>query len=86
VVQAPVLGDEQAAMDTLTRLVDAGFDATLVSAQAGTTVVFEVHVGPYESLEDAQRAGEAIRRSEGLRPAVIVLAPEPELEPEPEEE
>ncbi len=85
-VQAAVLGDEQAAMDTLTRLVDAGYDGTLVSTQLGTAVVFEVHVGPYESLEDAQRAGEAIRRSEGLTPAVIVLEPEPALEPQTEPE
>ncbi len=79
-VQAAALGDEQAAMQTLTRLVDAGYDGTLVSAQVGAAVVFEVRVGPYQSLEDAQRAGEAIRRSEGLTPAVIVLPPEPQPE------
>jgi cell division septation protein DedD len=79
-IQAAVLGDEQAAMETLTRLVDAGYDGTLVSAPVGDTVVFEVRVGPFDTLEDAQRAGEAIRRSEGLTPAVIVLSPEPEPE------
>jgi general secretion pathway protein D len=84
VVQATVLGDEQAAMETLTRLVDAGYDGTLVSAQVGGRVVYEVRVGPYDELADAQRAGEAIRRSEGLAPALIVEPPEPEPEPEPE--
>jgi hypothetical protein len=85
-VQAAVLGDEQSAMDTLTRLVDAGYDGTLVSATLGTTVVFEVRVGPFETLDEAQRAGEAIRRSEGLTPAVIVLPPEePQPGPEPED-
>jgi general secretion pathway protein D len=79
-VQAPVLGDEQAAVEVLTRLVDAGYDGTLVSAQAGAAVVYEVRLGPYETLEEAQRAGEAIRRSEGLTPAVVVLPPEPESE------
>jgi general secretion pathway protein D len=84
VVQAAVLGDEQVAMETLTRLIDAGYDATLVSAQVGGTVIHEVRVGPYEELAEAQRAGEAIRRSEGLTPALIVQTPKPEPEPETE--
>jgi general secretion pathway protein D len=78
VVQAAVLRDEQEAMETLTRLVDAGYDGSLVSAQVGGTVVYEVRIGPYDDLADAQRAGEAIRRSEGLTPAVLVETPQAE--------
>ena len=77
-IQAAVLGDERQATDTVTRLIDAGYPSTLESAQVGAAIVFEVRVGPYETLEQAQRAGEAIRRSEGLTPAVIVLPGEPE--------
>jgi general secretion pathway protein D len=79
-VQAVVAGDERDAMDALTRLVDAGYDGTLASTQVGAAVVHEVRIGPYDSLEEAQRAAEAIRRSEGLTPALIVEPPEPEGE------
>jgi general secretion pathway protein D len=83
VVQAAVLGDEKSAMETLTRLVDAGYDGTLVSAEVAGGMVYEVRLGPYESLEEAQRVGETIRRSEGLAPALIVEPPEPEPETRP---
>ena len=79
-IQAAVLGDEKAAMETLTRLVDAGYDGTLVSAQTAGAILYEVRVGPYDSLDDAQRAAEAIRRSEGLSPALIVEPTGPEEE------
>jgi hypothetical protein len=50
-VQAPVLGDEEAAMQMLTELVDAGFDGTLVSNETGTGVVlYEIRLG----LRDAR--------------------------------
>ena len=65
---------------TLTRLVDAGYDGTLVSAQTAGAILYEVRVGPYENLADAQRAAEAMRRSEGLSPALIVHPSEPEEE------
>ena len=79
-IQAAVLDDETAAMETLTRLVDAGYDGTLVSSETAGAILYEVRVGPYESLTDAQRAGEAIRRSEGLTPALILQAPDSEGE------
>jgi Flp pilus assembly secretin CpaC len=80
VIQAAVLGDETAAMETLTRLVDAGYDGTLVSADTTGVVLYEIRVGPYDNLADAQRAGEAIRRSEGLTPALLIEPSVPEEE------
>jgi general secretion pathway protein D len=75
IVQAAVFGSERAAMDALTGLVDAGYDGTLVSGKAGSQVVYEVRLGPYDTLEEAQRVGETVRRAQGLTPAVIVEAP-----------
>jgi general secretion pathway protein D len=77
-IQAAVLGDEKTAMETLVRLVDAGYDGTIVSADTTGAVLYEIRVGPYDNLADAQRAGEAIRRSEGLTPALLVEPPAPE--------
>ncbi len=75
VIQAAVLSDEKTAMETLTRLVDAGYDGTVVSDETAGAVLYEVRVGPFDSLPEAQRAGEAIRRSEGLTPALLVQPP-----------
>ena len=71
-LQAAVVGDEAAAMQTLTDLVDAGHDGTLVSGQVGETVLYEVRLGPYRTLEEAQRIGNTVARSHGLAPTIMV--------------
>ena len=71
-LQAAILSDPQAAQDLLTDLIDSGHDGTLVSAQFGDSVIYEVHLGPYATLDDANRIGEAVRRSHGLAPAVLI--------------
>jgi general secretion pathway protein D len=82
-VQAPVLGDENAAMQLLTELVDAGFDGTLVSNQTGSGVVlYEIRLGPFETLDEAQRVGTVVQSAHGLTSSVLV---EPGFG-EPEEE
>jgi general secretion pathway protein D len=75
-VQAAIYGNEAAAMQTLTELVDAGYDGSLISGQTDGVVLFEVRLGPYPTLEEAQRAGGLVRRSYGLAPAVMIGAPE----------
>jgi general secretion pathway protein D len=82
-VQAPVLGDENAAMQLLTELVDAGFDGTLVSNQTGSGVVlYEIRLGPFDTLEEAQKVGTVVQSAHGLTSSVLV---EPGFG-EPEEE
>ena len=71
-LQAAILSDPQAAQELLTDLIDSGHDGTLVSAQFGDSVIYEVHLGPYATLDDANRMGEAVRRSHGLAPAVLI--------------
>ena len=77
-VQAAVLSDEATAMETLTELVDAGHDGTLISGQVGDTLLYEVRLGPYPTLEEAQRVGNIVKHSHGLTPTVVVG---PEEEP-----
>jgi general secretion pathway protein D len=79
-VQAPVVGDEGEAAQALTELVDAGFDGTLVSSQTSSgLVLYEIHLGPYETLAEAQRAGAVVQAAHGLSSSVIV-EPAPEAE------
>ena len=72
-VQAPVVGDESAATQALTELVDAGFDGTLVSSQTSSgLVLYEIHLGPFETLAEAQRVGGVVQSAHGLTSSVIV--------------
>jgi hypothetical protein len=76
-VQAAIFGDADAAAAMLTDLIDSGHDGTLVAAESATGVLYEIHLGPYPSFEDAQSAEGVVRRSHGLSPQVIVQQPPP---------
>jgi general secretion pathway protein D len=86
-IVAGVFGDEQSATETLTELVDAGYEGRLVSTPSAGGVVFAVNLGPYPSLEEAQRVAGVIERAFRLAPSLVV---EPqgtigsEIVPEPE--
>jgi Flp pilus assembly secretin CpaC len=67
-----VFADSSVAQSTLTRLVDAGYDGTLVSSRGSGRVLLELRVGPYRSLEEAERAATTLRRAYSLAPQVIV--------------
>jgi cell division septation protein DedD len=72
IVQAATLSDPDKAAALLTDLIDSGHDGTLVSAPFGDTVVYEIHLGPFDTLQQANTVGEAVKRSHGLTPAILV--------------
>jgi general secretion pathway protein D len=76
-ILAAVFRDEAAAAETLTELVDAGYEGTLVSGESAGTVLFEVRLGPYETLKEAEEASTVVRRAFGLEPTVLVERAEP---------
>jgi hypothetical protein len=60
-------------MQLLTELVDAGFDGTLVSNQtAAGVVLYDIRLGPYETLDEAQRAASVVQTAHGLTSSVLV--------------
>jgi general secretion pathway protein D len=67
-----VFADPAVAQSTLTRLIDAGYEGTLVSSRASGRVMLELHIGPYNDLEAAERAAEALRLGYALSPQVMV--------------
>jgi general secretion pathway protein D len=71
-VLAATFRNESAATDSLQQLIDAGYDGTLISGSTDGTVLYEVHLGPYPSVESAQEVARVIRESFGLAPAVLV--------------
>ena len=75
-VRAGLFGDEREAARTLTRLVDSGYDGTLVAEQTGGNLFFEIHVGPYSKLEDARQATIVLREAYSLDPTLTILEEE----------
>jgi hypothetical protein len=76
-VLAAVFRDERAATATLTELLDAGYEGTLVSGESQGTLLFEVRLGPFASLEEAEDAAAVVRQGFGLSPTVLVERDEP---------
>ena len=71
-VLAATFREESAATDSLEQLIDAGYDGTLVSESADGTVLYQVHIGPYPTVDSAREAAAVIRESFGLAPTVIL--------------
>jgi general secretion pathway protein D len=67
-----VFADPGVAQSTLTRLIDAGYEGTLVSSRATGRVLLELQIGPYADAEAAERAAEALRLGYALSPQVVL--------------
>ena len=70
---AATFGDEGAAMATLQQLIDAGHDGTLSSEEHSGTLLYEVHLGPFDTAEAAERKAAAIAEAFGLAPRVMLV-------------
>ena len=77
-VLAATLSDEGAAMTTLQQLIDAGHEGTLASASQGGTVLYEIHLGPFDKASAAEYEAAAVAEASHLTPRVLLL---PEAKP-----
>ncbi|NRA09205.1 MAG: type II secretion system secretin GspD [Myxococcales bacterium] len=75
-LEVAVFGDPEAAASVLTDLVDAGHDGTLESTEVSGSLLYEIVLGPYESLDDASAISEVVRQSHGLEPSILVKDPQ----------
>jgi general secretion pathway protein D len=80
-VRAVLVNDDRAAQ-TVTEINDLGYDATLVSSLGENGIVSEIHVGPFDSLGQAESAQVVFERSMKLDPYIVELEPEEFIEPE----
>ena len=71
-VLAATFGDEGAAAATLQQLLDAGWDGLLQTQDRSGTLLFEILLGPFDSLDDAEAAAENVRMAFDLKPTVTV--------------
>jgi general secretion pathway protein D len=65
--------DEAQATETLTTLLDAGYDGTLVSSESEGRLVFSIQLGPFDELRDAERTAETLDAAYGYTSSVTVL-------------
>jgi len=75
-LKVAVFGDPKAAATLLTDLVDSGHDGTLESTESAGSLVYEILLGPYVSLDDADAISEVVQRSHGLTAEILVETPE----------
>ncbi len=73
VVTAGAFFDENLAAEKLTILIDRGYDGTLIAAEEDGVVVFELRIGPYESLREAEDAAEVLNEAFGLSTGVMMM-------------
>jgi len=76
-IRAAILEDESSAAKLLTRLLDAGYDGELVTSETDGQLVFEIHLGPYGDLLEAERTSDVLREGYGLDPAITIPRSEP---------
>jgi hypothetical protein len=71
-VMAATFGDEGAAAATLRELIDAGYDGALYTEDRSGMVLYEIRLGPYESLEKAEDVSRLVGTVFGLDPSVVI--------------
>jgi len=76
IIRSGVFGDEGGATKTLTRLVDSGYDGTLVAEETDGRLFFEIQIGPYRDIEEARQTSIVLREAYGLDPSLIILEEE----------
>ena len=72
-VRAGVFSDAETATKTLTTLVDAGFDGSLVSSESGGVLLYEIQIGPFEDTVGAKHAAQVLREAHDLAPAITLI-------------
>jgi hypothetical protein len=75
-LQAGVFASELDATESLTRVLESGHDASLVTTQVNGKLIYEIHVGPFGELDDARAARALLRGSLGVESSVMVLGEE----------
>jgi general secretion pathway protein D len=71
-VQAAVLSRPDAAVAILQRLIELGFDGSVVSRSENGSELHSVELGPYANEEQARDAARRLRAQAGLNPVVRV--------------
>ncbi|MBW2712652.1 MAG: hypothetical protein JRC77_02780, partial [Deltaproteobacteria bacterium] len=69
---AAVYEDETLAANTLTQLIDGGYDGSLIAEEAGGSILYRIVLGPYHDLHAAEATSDSVREVFGLTPSVLL--------------
>jgi cell division septation protein DedD len=72
-VQVATFLNEGDAIETLTTLVDGGYDGSLVSSESDGQIVFTIQIGPFPDLWEADRAAQTLDAAYGFESSVTIL-------------
>jgi type II secretory pathway component HofQ len=72
-VSVALFRDETKAASELTRLLDAGYDGTLVSSDSDGTLLYELVVGPFDDLKGANDVADVLEEIYDYAPKVTVI-------------
>jgi hypothetical protein len=76
-ISAGVFHDQRAAEEMLTTLLDRGYEGALLSSERDGLLLFELRVGPFDTLEETEETAELLRDAFEL-PASVIVRPLPE--------
>jgi general secretion pathway protein D len=86
-LRVAIFRDEDSAAEALTTLLDAGYDGSLISGGSDGGLLYELVVGPYTEVEDAQDASYVLSEAYGYDPTIRVVEIErdsaDDMEPSP---
>jgi len=83
-IRVALFRDESSAAEALTRLLDAGYDGSLVSGESDGALIYELVVGPYAELDAAQNAASVLSEVYDYHPTVTVVEQRTSPETTPE--
>jgi hypothetical protein len=74
-IGAGIFHDQEAAEEMLTTLLDRGYEGALLSSERDGLLLFELRVGPFDTLEETEDTAEVLRDAFELPASVIVRPP-----------
>ena len=72
-VQVATYRDEREATETLTSLLDAGYEGTLLTSDRDGALIFTIQIGPFDDLWEADRTAQTLDSAYGYQSSVTVL-------------
>jgi general secretion pathway protein D len=71
-ISAGIFRDQEEAAEMLTTLLDRGYDGALLSSEAGGLLLFELRIGPFDTLKESEDTAETLSDAFGLSTSVII--------------
>ena len=72
-IRAGIYSDVESATRTLTTLLDAGFEGSLLSTESGGVIFYEIQIGPFSDKLGAVHASQVLREAHRLTPSITLI-------------